>query len=120
MIFDPTDLEEVRWDFMTGVLENAEHRRLALKLWLAATAEDSQSPDMRGRALEIAQSNPDTVFEIHGIIAGGPMEAAKLGGASQESSGGIGFEPDEVATGGPRIKMAKAAARAGTARQIQR
>ena len=120
MIFDPADLKEVRLDFMAGVLGNTGYRRPASRLWPTATAEDSQSSDMRGVALAIAQLNPHSAFEIAGMIAGVSMEAAKLGGASQESSRGIGFEPDEVATGGPRVKKAKVAARAGTAQHPQR
>ena len=48
------------------------------------------------------------------------MEAAKLGRAPQKASGGIGFDPNEVATDGPRGKMVEAASRAGSAKQMQR
>ena len=47
LIYNPNDLAGTRWDFVEEALKNAEHRQLALKLRLAATAEDPAAGDMR-------------------------------------------------------------------------
>ena len=53
------------------------------------------------------------------MVAGGSLEAAKLGEASQGASKELGSEPDEATSGGPRSKMAKVVGRAETAEEIQ-
>ena len=54
------------------------------------------------------------------MVAGNSLEATKLGREFREASAGIGLEPDDAATEGPRTKMARVAAKAGNVGQIQR
>ena len=119
-IWNLADLRETKWDSMADVFGNAEHRRPALKLRFAVTAKDSQVSDTRWRYTAIAKLKPRGDSQQADAIAGGSLEAAKLGKAPREASGESGLEPDGATTGGPRSKMPEVAARAGTAEQIQR
>ena len=82
---------------------------------MAATAQDSETSDMRGRKLAIAQLKPRAAYKLADIITGKSLGTAKLGEATEEAARKIGREPDEAATGGPRSNMAKVAAAAESA-----
>ena len=119
MISDPADLRGIKWGSTNDVLEYAKHPQLAVKLWLAATARDSQATDMRRRGPAIAQLDTHGALQAADMIAGGSPESRKLGQASREALREIGFESDEATTGGPLSEMAKAAAETGGDRQVQ-
>ena len=57
MILTREDLWGAKWVFMRDALKEMERRELALKLWLAATAKDTKSPDVRGVELAISHLN---------------------------------------------------------------
>ena len=114
-VYNPADLQESTRDFANDALELAEHRQLGLKLSLAATARDSDTSDMHGRKLAIAQLNPRAAYELVDMITGKFLGTAKLGEATKKAEREIGCEPDEATTGGPRSKMAKVAAGAESA-----
>ena len=45
LISNPKDLSETKWGFIDEVLQNDEHKQLALKLRLAATAKSTAAAD---------------------------------------------------------------------------
>ena len=58
-------------DFADSVRQNADHREVTLKLWLAAAEKEPIAPDMGKRELATALLNPRRAFEIADVIAGG-------------------------------------------------
>ena len=120
LIYNPSDLAGTRWDFMEEALKNAEHRQLALKLWLTATAKDPAATDMRRKELLLSLGNPKSAFEVADLVAGGSVNESCLGKAHLDAARNAGLEADEALQGGPRAKMAKVAARADSVEGILR
>ena len=118
LIYNPNDLAGTRWDFLEEVLKNAEHRQLAWKLWLAATAEDPAAGDMRRKELLLSLENPKSAFEVAELVADSSVNETSLGKAHLGAAGNAGLEADETLQGGPRAKMAKVAARAESVERI--
>ena len=105
---------------MESAIRDEEHRQLALKLRLAATAKEPMGSDMRRRELAIAQPNSQSACEIAEMIAGGWVGPAQMGRASEEATRDVGLGDEEVIKGGPRSKMAKIAVGAGPLEHVQR
>ena len=79
------DLRESTWDFANDALEHAKRRQLGSKLWLAATARDSDTSDMHGRKLAVAQLNPRAAYKLADMITGKFLVTAKLGEAAKKA-----------------------------------
>ena len=105
---------------MSSVLQDADRRQLALKLWLTATAKEPMASDMRRRELAIAQLRPRSAFEMADVIAGGWVDATQAGKASRQAARDVGLEDGGVTKGGPRSNMAKIAATAEYLERMQR
>ena len=106
LIFNPNDLAEAKWDLMDDVLSDAQHRQLALKLWLASTAKEPMASDMRRRGLVLTQMNPRGAFELADIVAGGSVDATQMGQAYKEAAREVGLKDEGASRGGPRNKTA--------------
>ena len=78
------------------------------------------APDMGRRELALARLNPRSAFEIADMVAGGPAASTLMGRAPKEATREVGLEVDEAPEGGPRSKIAKISARAGSLDRIQR
>ena len=72
------------------------------------------------RELAVAGMNPRGAFELADMVAGGSMGAILMGRASIEAAREVGPEDDDTSKGGPKSKIAKIAATAGSLGQIQR
>ena len=120
LISDPKDSADAKWGFMNNVLTGAQHRQLAPKLWLDATAKEPMASDMRRRGPVLSQINPRGASELADMVAGGSAGATIIGRAPNGAARAVGLEDDEVSKEGPMNKMAKIAARAGSLEQIQR
>ena len=82
VIFNPEYIQGARWDSAHGVTRETGHLKLALKPWLAATAECALAWDMRRRDLTMARLNPDGLFQMADMLAGVSVAFAILGQAS--------------------------------------
>ena len=102
----------IQLDLMSNALSDAHQRQLALKLWMAATADAPTAPDKRRRGAALAQMSPRNAFELADMVAGGSVDATQMVKAPKEAAREVGLEGDEVSRGGRRNKMAKIAARA--------
>ena len=64
--------------------------------------------------------NPLSALGAAGVVAGGSVDSTLMGRAPKEAARKVGQEEEEAPKGGPRSKMAKIAARAGSLKQIRR
>ena len=74
--------------------------------------------DIRRGGPAIVLSNLYVACRLAETISGKSAESTSLGRATREGSIEVAFESDEATTGGPRGKMAKVAARAGSVERI--
>ena len=102
---------------MSNVLSDATQRELALKLWVAAAAEEPMAAGDRTRETTLAQMHPCNAFELAGAVAGGLADAPQMVKASEQAAREVGLEGDGGPRGGPRNKMARIAARAPSPRR---
>ena len=105
---------------MSNALSDATQRELALKLWVAAAAEEPMAAGNRTRETTLAQMHPCNAFELAGAVAGSSADAPQMVKASEQAAREMGLEGDGAPRGGPRNKMARIAARAKSLEEIQR
>ena len=99
---------------MNNALSDAAKRQLALKLLIAATAEEPTAGDTRERELIFAQMNPRNASELADMVAGGSADASQMGEASKQAGREVGLKGDGAPRGGPRNKMARISASASS------
>ena len=120
LIFNPDVPAGTKWDLMDNALSDAQHRQLAMKPRIAATAEKPSASDKRRRESILTQMNPRNGSELADMIAGGSVESTQSGKVSADAAQEVGLEDAETSEGGTRNKMADVAARASSLEDILR
>ena len=118
LISSPEDSQGARWDVAGDALKGVAHRRLALKLRLAAQAECVAIVGNRHRELLLAEIHPTKASVMADSLVGESTQVTEFVRASKQTAERLGMSPGEGGSGG--AKMARAAERAACAEQMQK
>ena len=120
MVFSPKDLVAAKWDFTNAVRHEMERRQLAIKFWLAATAEVFRASDMRRRELSVVQLNLRSAFRVTDMLMGDSADSPRARRAFKAALTEVRFPPGGATVCGPRSHMVKVAARGEGVEHIQK
>ena len=70
---------------MGWALKLAEHRQLAPKQWLAATAKEASGSDMRSKELSVDRLKPRNAFQLADTPLGELVRLSSFGRASKDA-----------------------------------
>lgn len=112
-ILSPADLGEADWEFMSEALKDASQRELR------ATSKNVYQLDARRSEAPPVESNPQRAFQLAGMLVGNSLGGSNAGRAPKKAAAEMGVRPSGPVKGGPRSKMAKVSATAGSVERIR-
>ena len=117
-MFTRADSQGANREFRSDAPKGAVRREPASEPWLSVTAKNAREYYARRREASPSELNLQHAFQLRDMPVGDFSEGGSFGGASRNVAAELGSNTSDPAMGGPRPKMAGAAAEADSVEQL--